>query len=354
MHNMENFFKGKKVLVTGHTGFKGSWLSYILARWGANVVGVSLPSHTEPNLFTIIDIVGRVKNYFVDIRNFDGLESIFKNEQPEIVFHLAAQAIVRESYDDPLKTYTTNTLGTVNVLQCIKQTNSIRSAVIITTDKVYENTGKDVFYKENDRLGGFDPYSASKAAADIIAQSYIDSFFKKAGTGNSVNIGIARAGNVVGGGDWGKDRLIPDVIRSIYGGDGNVVIRNPDAIRPWQHVLEPLEGYLILAKSLYEGDTRASGAWNFGPSADQNRSVSDVVKKITDSLGGNYIVKKDEMKHEASCLMLDASKAKNILQWEPRLTWDECMAWTLDWYRAFYTGKPDIKELTDQQITKFF
>lgn len=353
---MKDFFKNKKILITGHTGFKGAWLAHILTNWGAQVIGVSLPAHTDPSLFTILGIGDRTRGYFADIRNFVELEAIFKRERPEIVFHLAAQALVRESYDRPLNTYETNVLGTANVLQCIRNVDSVFSAVIITTDKVYENTGRYDPYKEDDRLGGFDPYSASKAAADIVTQSYIQSFFnpQKYKDGHHTLIAIARAGNVIGGGDWGKDRLIPDAVKAIYGGSGDIIIRNPQAIRPWQHVLEPLSGYMLLAKKLYDGETELSGAWNFGPKNGEDHPVSEVIKKVTDCLGGKCVVVPDGSKHEAAVLRLDIAKAKNVLGWMPVLSWDDSMAHTLEWYKEFYENRGEILNKTNQQIEGFF
>lgn len=353
---MKEFFKDKKILITGHTGFKGAWLAHILAGWGAQVVGVSLPAHTDPNLFTILGIGDRVRNYFADIRNSEALGSIFQKERPEIVFHLAAQALVRESYDHPLNTYEANVLGTANILECIRNTDSVLSAVIITTDKVYENNGGSAPYKEGDRLGGFDPYSASKAAADIVTQSYIRSFFdpQKYQDGRHALIAIARAGNVIGGGDWGKDRLIPDAVRAIYEGDGDIVIRNPRAIRPWQYVLEPLSGYMLLAKKLYGGESELSGAWNFGPENDRDHPVSEVVEKITSCLGGRCVVVPDGGKHEAAVLRLDIAKAKNVLGWTPALFWADAMTRTLEWYKEFYENRGGIVGKTDRQIKDFF
>ncbi len=353
---MKDFFEDKKILITGHTGFKGAWLAHILANWGAQVVGVSLPAHTDPNFFTTLNVGSRTRSYFTDIRNFAELEPIFQKERPEIVFHLAAQALVRESYDRPLYTYATNTLGTANVLQCIRNADSVFSAVIITTDKVYENNGGHDPYKEGDRLGGFDPYSASKAAADIVTQSYIKSFFnpQKYKDSHHTLVAIARAGNVIGGGDWGKDRLIPDAVRAIYEGDGHIIIRNPQAVRPWQHVLEPLSGYMLLAKKLYGGDSELSGAWNFGPENGQDYQVSEVVKKITDCLGGRCVVVPDGSKHEAAVLRLDIAKAKHVLGWTPALSWHDSMAYTLEWYKEFYENRGGIVDKTNQQIGDFF
>lgn len=353
---MKSFFRNKKILITGHTGFKGSWLTQILLRLGADVVGVSLPSHTDPSLFEVLEIKKKIKNYFEDVKNFEKIKEIFYKEKPEIVFHLAAQALVRESYNNPLNTYETNILGTVNILQNIKGIGSVSSAVIITSDKVYENKEKTTPYKEGDPLGGFDPYSASKAAADIVAKSYINSFFnpKKYDHDHKTLIAIARSGNVIGGGDWNRDRLIPDIIRAVCTGDKKIIIRNPKAIRPWQHVIEPLSGYLLLAEKLYNGDANAVGTWNFGPNADSHISVKEVVEKAISFFGGNYLVLPDNKKYEAKILKLDISKAKKELQWKPRFSIKDCLEHTFNWYKTFYENKNEIKNITNKQIEIFF
>ena len=282
MENLERFFKNKKVLITGHTGFKGSWLSKILLNWGADISGIALKPDTDPNLFNILEIKKNINNYFCDIRNFKSLEKIVEKEKPEIVFHLAAQPLVRSSYDDPLYTFETNILGVVNILQIIKKINRIKAAVIITTDKVYENKKNKLSYKEDDRLGGYDPYSSSKAASELVINSYIRSFFnpKDYNKKHKTLIASARSGNVIGGGDWQKDRIIPDIVKSIYEKKEKLIIRNPDSIRPWQYVLEDLEGYLLLAKKLYQGKKEFSGAWNFGPdSKEKCLTVKELIEK---------------------------------------------------------------------------
>ncbi|MEK9151265.1 MAG: CDP-glucose 4,6-dehydratase [Patescibacteria group bacterium] len=354
---MNNFFKGKKVLVTGHTGFKGSWLTAVLLQWGADVVGVSLPPGTQPNLFSILNLEQRIRNHFLDIRDFDALKKVVADECPEIIFHLAAQAIVRTSYDDPLTTYSTNTLGTANILQAIHEVGFVKAAVIITTDKVYKNFEWAYPYRENDVLGGYDPYSASKAAADIIAQSYMQSFFnpKDFGKKHQTLVSIARAGNVIGGGDWAEYRLVPDIVRSIYEKDERVIIRSPRAIRPWEHVLEPLSGYLELASGLYAGKLEYSDAWNFGPDHESFVNVEELVKRATLLLGkGTYEVQEDKTKHEAGILMLDTTKAKSLLRWSPKLKFEENIDFTFSWYKNYYEKAEDPIEFTDAQIRKFF
>jgi len=274
-----------------------------------------------------------------------------------MVFHLAAQPIVRDSYDDPLSTYSVNTLGTANILQAIKEVGGVKSAVIITTDKVYENKEWPRPYREIDALGGYDPYSASKAAADIVSNSYIKSFFNPDDFGQKHNtlVAIARAGNVIGGGDWANDRLVPDMVRAIFERKEPVTVRNPKAIRPWQHVLEPLKGYLMLGQKLYVGDKNMSGAWNFGPDEDGFVHVEELVKRGIDMLGqGSHEIIEDTSKHEANLLKLDIEKAKNILNWRPKWSFIDGLKATLEWYGQFYGGTEKIEDLTNKQIKAYF
>jgi CDP-glucose 4,6-dehydratase len=355
--NMQDFFKGKKILITGHSGFKGSWLTQILLNWGAKVAGISLSPNTQPSLFEILGLEKRAKSYFSDVRNFEKIKDIFEIEKPDIVFHLAAQPIVRESYDDPLKTFTTNAIGTANVLQAIKETGGVKSAVIITTDKVYENKEWVYPYRENDALGGHDPYSASKAAADIMANSYIQSFFSpdEYKARHNTLVAITRAGNVIGGGDWAKYRLVPDIIRAIYEKNENIEIRSPKAIRPWEHVLEPLSGYLMLAKGLYEGKTEFSSAWNFGPDDESFVSVERLVREAIDLLGkGNVDIRPDSSKHEANILKLDINKSRTFLRWQPKFNFQKNLEFTFSWYKNYYEKMTDPVEFTNKQIEEFF
>lgn len=354
---MKEFFHDKKVLITGHTGFKGSWLTEVLLGWGAEVVGVSLRPATTPNLYDVLLLESRVHNYYADIRDEESMKAIFTKEAPDIVFHLAAQPIVRRSYDDPLETFSTNCMGTANILEAIRCTPSIRAAVIITTDKVYENKETDHAYREDDPLGGYDPYSASKAAADIISTSYLRSFFNpdEYGAKHTTLIAIARAGNVIGGGDWSEHRLIPDIVRSVYEKKTTLTIRNPLAVRPWQHVLEPLSGYLMLAKRLYEGNMDAACPWNFGPYPDAIVPVQDVLagaKRACPEI--SYDVVSDDTKHEAGLLSLDIHKAINMLGWKPRLSLDDSLALTFDWYTCFYQSPEKVRDYTKEQITAYF
>ncbi|MFA6919233.1 MAG: CDP-glucose 4,6-dehydratase [Patescibacteria group bacterium] len=354
---MKEFFKGKKILITGNTGFKGSWLSQILLEFGAEVIGVSLLPNTNPSLFNALGLDKKMKTYYCDVRNFDALQEIVKGEQPEAVFHLAAQAIVRDSYDDPLKTFSVNTLGTANVLQAVRDVGCVKSAVIITTDKVYKNNEWIYPYRETDALGGYDPYSASKAAADIIANSYIQSFFNVNDFGQKHNtlVAIARAGNVIGGGDWSRYRLVPDIIRAIYDKKEDVVLRNPQSIRPWQHVFEPLSGYLKLAQRLYERNVTLVGAWNFGPHQESFVSVEELVKNAVDILGcGNYRIEADTTKHEDNFLTLDVSKADLLLKWRPKINFNQSIKMTFDWYKSYYENSGGITDFTNKQIELYF
>lgn len=356
-NDFRDFFKNKRVLVTGHTGFKGSWLTKVLLNCGAEVIGISLPPESKPNLFDLLHLKDKIENYFVDIEDYSVVQKIFDNEQPEVVFHLAAQAIVRTSYEKPLRTFSSNVMGTAHILEAIKNTPSVKSAVIITTDKVYENKEWHHAYRENDALGGYDPYSSSKAAADIVTNAYIQSFFntEKYLDGNQALIAIARAGNVIGGGDWSDYRLIPDIVRSIYEKKEKIFTRNPNAIRPWQHVLEPLTGYMMLAKSLYEGNKHISGAWNFGPNNESFVSVENLIKNAIRILGtGEYEVYSEAVKmHEANLLRLDINKAHAVLSWRPKLNLEQNLNMTFDWYRHYYEKSANIEEFTDVQIEDY-
>jgi CDP-glucose 4,6-dehydratase len=354
---MKNFFKGKKILITGHTGFKGAWLSQILLEFGADVVGVSLPVATSPSLFGVLGLEKRTRTHYQDIRDFNSLKKIFEKEKPEIVFHLAAQALVRDSYDDPLATFSSNVMGTANVLQAIKEVGGVKAAVIITTDKVYANNELPNPYRETDPLGGYDPYSSSKAAADIVTSSYIKSFFniKDFGGKHNTLVAIARAGNVIGGGDWANDRLVPDMVRAIYDRKEEVVLRSPKAVRPWQHVLDPLRGYLMLAQELHEKNIAIVGAWNFGPSPEESITVEELVKEAIKILEtGSYRVENDIAKHEAGLLTLDINKAKSELKWEPLVTFAQSIKMTFDWYREYHEQRDQIVEFTDKQIRDYF
>ena len=347
-----DFFRNKKVLVTGHTGFKGSWLVQILTQWGADVTGMALKPHTDPSLFDVLKQDKHIHNHFVDIRDAKAVKQVFDKEKPEIVIHLAAQAIVKISYDEPLRTHETNILGTANVIEAIRTTPSVRSAVLITSDKVYDNVEWVYPYREIDKLGGPDPYSASKAAADIIAQSYIKSFLM---ADNTPAVAIARAGNVIGGGDWSPYRIVPDIIRAVYEKKEAVILRSPDSVRPWQHVLEPLSGYLLLAKKLYEGHRSLISPWNFGPKDENFVTVLDIVKSGTEILKqGSFEIAPNQTFHEANLLKLDISKARAHLGWAPRFGLKQTMEFTFGWYRNYYEKTESVASYTNTQIQQFF
>ncbi|MDP3779203.1 MAG: CDP-glucose 4,6-dehydratase [bacterium] len=356
MDNLKQFFLHKRVLITGHTGFKGAWLTQVLTNWGAEVTGIALEPHVSPNLFDTLALSERMAHYISDVRDFSAIQDIFAKEKPEIVIHLAAQAIVRESYRDPVRTVAVNTLGTTHILEAIRSTPSVKSAVFITTDKVYENKEWWYAYRENDQLGGHDLYSGSKSAADIIINCYARSFFhpEKFGKGHHTLIAAARAGNVIGGGDWSKDRLLPDFVRSVFEDNISLRVRNPHAIRPWEYVLEPISGYLLLAKKLYEGDVGSTGAWNFGPRDDSFVTAETMIRNAVSMCGrGAYHIESDDALHESTLLKLDIAKAKTALGWSPILNLERNLRVTLDWYRAYYEKK-DMREVTDAQIDSFF
>ncbi len=341
-----NFWNGKRVFITGHTGFKGSWLSFWLKTLGAEVCGYSLAPEDSPNLFENLQLQNQITSIIGDINDLPNLKAKLNEFQPEIVFHLAAQSLVRKSYREPVQTYQTNLMGTVNVLEAVRQCDSIKAVVSITTDKVYENKEWFWAYRENERLGGFDPYSNSKACAELAVSSYRNSFFADGKT----LIASARASNVIGGGDWCEDRLIPDVFRSLVFGK-KLLIRNPNSIRPWQFVLEPLSGYLMLAQKLFVGDKRFVGAWNFGPNDENSKSVGWMLEEIRKIWGEsvNWEILDSEQPHEAHLLKLDNSKAKSELKWFPKLSLAEELKLTTEWYRAF-RDKQDLIKLTKNQI----
>ncbi|MDQ6962311.1 MAG: CDP-glucose 4,6-dehydratase [Mariprofundaceae bacterium] len=345
-----NFWKGKKVLLTGHTGFKGSWLSLWLQRVGADLTGYALSPPTTPSLFEAASVATDMRSIIGDIRDLEKMKCVIQEVQPEIVFHLAAQALVRPSYENPVETYSSNVMGTVNVLEAIRLSTCVKSAVIITSDKCYENQEWAWGYRETEPMGGYDPYSNSKGCSELIVSAYRQSFF----TNDScqTNIATARAGNVIGGGDWALDRLIPDMIRS-FEEERPVEIRNPNAIRPWQHVLEPLSGYLRLAEKLYEEKAFSEG-WNFGPNDADAKPVSWIVNTLTKKWGNGATWTHDSgvQPHEAHHLKLDCSKAKYKLQWEPTLDLETALCWIVEWHRSQAQGS-NMKEITMKQIIRF-
>jgi CDP-glucose 4,6-dehydratase len=344
-----NFWQNKRVLITGHTGFKGSWLSFWLNLLGAKVCGYSLLPEGSPNLFENLQLENLIESKIGDIRDLTNFQKTLRDFQPEIVFHLAAQSLVRRSYHEPVETYATNVIGTVNVLEALRQVDSVKSAVIITTDKVYENYESAVGYKESDRLGGFDPYSNSKACAELAVSAYRNSFFADSKT----LIATARAGNVIGGGDWSEDRLLPDVFRSLIFGE-KLLIRNPNSVRPWQHVLEPLSGYMLLAEKLFSGEKDFSDAWNFGPEDGDSKPVGWILDEIKTLWAEkvNWEIAAGNHPHETNLLKLDSTKAKEKLQWQPKMSLNEGLNMTVDWYKAFGNNS-DLSQATRNQIENF-
>ena len=354
--HLRQFYQGKKIFITGHTGFKGAWLTQILLNWGAIVCGYSLPPNTNPNLFDELQLKNLCEHNIGDIRDINLLREKVELFSPDIVFHLAAQPLVRDSYLDPVYTYDVNVMGTVHILEVIRECN-LKAAVIVTTDKVYRNHEKDLAYQEDDSLGGYDPYSNSKSCADLVVSSYISSFFNPNDFCNKHNTLIAstRSGNVIGGGDWSKDRLIPDLIRAFFVDRKDLVIRSPEAIRPWQHVLEPLYGYILLGRALFDGDLSAVGPWNFGPQLRDSLPVLEVVQMAIKQLKrGNFQIKKDNSTHEAKMLKLDNSKAVKKLNWYPQFDVYKAIDASLQWYDVFYSDRTRMKEFTEQQIENYF
>ena len=342
-----NEFFGKKVLITGHTGFKGAWLSLWLSWLGARVSGVSLCIPTEPSHFAALELEGKVQDYRLDIRDHSALKALVHEIQPDFVFHLAAQALVRRSYADPVDTWQTNTMGTINLLQALRGLDNTCVAVLITSDKCYDNVEWVWGYRETDPLGGPDPYSASKGAAELAIRSYVKSFFPAVG---KVRICVGRAGNVIGGGDWSEDRLIPDLVRSIAARQ-SLEIRSPNATRPWQHVLESLSGYLLLGQKLIEGNQNFDGAWNFGPERSGNRTVADVLTRLQTHWPEMHWHKTAAPQlHEANLLYLDSAKAHNQLGWQPVWNLDTTLEKTADWYRAFQSSQTTI---STQQLAQY-
>lgn len=344
-----DFFKGKKVLITGDTGFKGSWLAFWLHKIGATVVGYSLPPTNESDHFNLLKLAEKITHIDGDILDFKSLNNAFQEHQPEIVFHLAAQALVRLSYDQPQLTFETNVNGSVNVLEAVKNCSSIKSVIYVTSDKCYKNNEWVWGYRETDALGGHDPYSASKAAAELVFSSYCDSFFSHR---TDIGLGTVRAGNVIGGGDWALDRIIPDCIKAIAQ-DKAITIRNPHATRPWQHVLEPLSGYMLLAMKLYQDPKKYNGAWNFGPEVDSIKTVDILANEVVKNFGkGSVEVFSDGMKHEASILHLNCDKANTILKWKPTWNFASTIERTVQWYKG-YLAQTDPVQLTNNDIDNY-
>lgn len=346
-----NIYRNKKVFITGHTGFKGSWLSIWLQTLGAKVCGYSLKPNTNPSMYRELDIENKIEKSIIgNILDYETLEDSINDFQPEIIFHLAAQPIVRLSYKEPKLTYETNVIGTLNVLEVARKCKSVRAFVNVTTDKCYENKEIARGYKEDEPMGGYDMYSSSKGCVEIMSSSYRRSFLQEE---DSMSMATARAGNVIGGGDWAEDRLIPDCIRYINQNKA-IEIRNPIAVRPWQHVLEPLSGYLLLGQKLLETGKDYAEGFNFGPNEESVLKVSEVAQKIIDNYNkGEVIVHKKDNLHEANLLMLNIEKAKTVLNWTPTYTANEAIKETVEWYKHFYAKDTDMYQYTIQQIKNY-
>jgi CDP-glucose 4,6-dehydratase len=348
------FWHGKSVFLTGHTGFKGSWLALWLSSMGAKVTGYALAPNTQPNLFEQLDLAQDLtQSHYANICDLSTLKQAIKDASPEIVIHMAAQALVRYSYVNPVETYATNVMGTVNVLECIRSVSSVRAVVVVTSDKCYENKEWAWGYRENEAMGGYDPYSNSKGCAELVVNAYRDSFFSaNKYAQHGVAIASARAGNVIGGGDWSEDRLIPDAIRA-FEAKQTLMIRNPLATRPWQHVLEPLSGYLILAQALYEKGTQLNGGWNFGPRDEDVRTVKEVINELILQWGNQASWSQDtsEQPHEAHALKLDCSKAKQYLHWAPRWSLEQALQKIVEWHQS--PIQSNLRDISLKQINIF-
>ena len=353
--SLKDFYKGKRVLITGHTGFKGSWLSLILKQFDADIFGFALNPPTNPRLFVEAKVGSIISSYIGDIRDYSKLLACLQKVKPEIIIHMAAQPLVRESYSSPLLTYETNVMGTANLFEACKNIDSVKSVVNVTTDKCYENKEWHWGYRENERLGGYDPYSSSKACSELLTASFRNSFFNpKEYHKHGVAVATARAGNVIGGGDWATDRLIPDFIKAIKNKE-TLIIRSPNAVRPWQHVLEPLSGYLLLAKNLVENGVEYADAWNFGPEDYDAKNVQYIVERICKLWGNGASSKLDNnlQPHEANYLKLDCSKAKAELNWTPKWNIEIALNSIVEWNKA-YINKCNMYDVTSQQIRSYF
>jgi CDP-glucose 4,6-dehydratase len=348
IRNILNQFKGKNVLVTGHTGFKGSWLAFLLNHVEASVTGLALAPKTNPTLYELLNIEGKCNSIIADINNAEDVKQAIDEAQPDFIFHMAAQPLVRYSYKQPLETFATNVMGTANVLEACKVLNKKCVVICITTDKVYHNFEWEFPYRENDRLGGYDPYSASKAAAELVIDSYRNSFFKN----SNISIASVRAGNVIGGGDWSEDRLFPDLVNSINK-NLPIVLRNPSAVRPWQHVLDPLFGYLSLAVNIEQSSHKYNEAWNFGPYNHDTKTVLEVCQQaIAVFQNGSIHINQDQQLHEAGQLRLDISKSMAYLNWQPNWSTEKAIEKTANWYKAFLKGESAVN-LVQKDINEF-
>ncbi len=343
------FWAGRRVLLTGHTGFKGGWLALWLQELGAEVCGYALPAPAEPSLWQVAGLARRVPGTLADIRDAQRVAEVVAAFRPEIVLHLAAQALVRESYRAPAETYATNVMGTVNLLEAVRCCDSVRAVLVVTSDKCYENREWLWPYRESDNLGGHDPYSSSKACVELLCASWRESFLRESG----IALATARAGNVIGGGDWSADRLLPDILRAWQAGR-SLTLRYPQAVRPWQHVLEPLHGYLCLAQALVEQGEAVTSAWNFGPDNEGLVSVGELVERLAQHWPGqaSWTVEAAEQPHEAGLLALDSSQARTRLGWRPRWTLQQAIERTLDWHQAWQTGE-DMQTFSRAQIAAY-
>jgi len=344
-----NFYRGKRIFVTGHTGFIGSWIAKCLSMLNAELCGYALDPPSQPNMFKALDLGSETLDIRGDIRNKDLLRKTINDFQPEIVFHLAAQPIVLESYESPVETFDTNVTGTVNLLNELRRVDSVKTIIVMTSDKSYRNNEWVYPYRENDELGGRDPYSASKSCQDIVVNSFREGYFYHSG----IAISSIRAGNVIGGGDWAPFRIIPDLVRGIVKGK-TVKIRNPDSVRPWQHVLEPISGMLMLAERMYK-NIEFSGDWNFGPENHREITVKELAETFIGLWGaGNFSIEEMRSSNEANYLQLDISKAKRELKWTPRYNFSVALKETVDWYKTYYSGKTNVVKKTVEQIEKYF
>ena len=348
------FWKGKKVLITGHTGFKGSWLSLWLQGTEADVVGYALPPPTQPSFFKLANVASGMNSITGDIRDFGYLKAVIREHKPEIIIHMAAQSVVRSSYDDPIETYSTNVMGTVNLLEAVRQLRGPCMIVNVTSDKCYENREWVWGYRENEPMGGHDPYSNSKACVELVTSAFRNSYFRAEEFDvHRVALASVRAGNVIGGGDWTKDQLIPDIMRAFME-KRRVLIRSPHAIRPWQFVMDPLSGYLSLAEQCWTHGAKFAESWNFGPADEDAKPVSWIVEHLSQLWGdaAHWEVDTAAHPHEAHYLKLDASKAKRLLAWSPKLPLSRTLEWVVEWYRA-YQQQRDVCQVTKAQISRY-
>ena len=349
-----DFWRGKRVLITGNTGFKGSWLSLWLQSLDAKVSGYSLEPPTQPNLFGLASVGEGMQTRIADVRDLETLVAAITNIAPEIVIHMAAQSLVRYSYSEPVETYATNVMGTVNVLEAVRRVGCARVVLAVTSDKCYENTGSRQDYREADPMGGADPYSSSKGCSELVVSAYRNSYFSNAVSSGSTAVASARAGNVIGGGDWAHDRLIPDIIRATAEGEP-VEIRNPGALRPWQHVLDPLQGYLMLIEHLWAGGTEFSEGWNFGPDRQATVTVLHLIETLSELSADaiRYRTGRSDGPPEAALLSLDCAKARKRLGWAPKLCLNTALEWTWEWYEDYLRGGTNLQAVTRDQIKRY-